>query len=143
MLRRGPGETPIEHAARLRERGASGLGLELLAADYGLVRDGGRTLTAREDHRAIERWRTLRRSLPGWERQELKLAEADVDDGTPEPTIIRRFVFLRDDPDRRRARARLGRDRRGPGRSARVRRYGGGGRYWIRTSDPADVNRVL
>ena len=46
MLRRGPGETPIEHAARLRERGASGLGLELLAADYGLVRDGGRTLTA-------------------------------------------------------------------------------------------------
>jgi hypothetical protein len=100
MLRRGPGETPIEHAARLRERGASGLGLELLAADYGLVRDGGRTLTPREDHRAIERWRTLRRSLPGWEHRELKLAEAAVDDGTRDPTILRRFVLLRDDPNR-------------------------------------------
>jgi hypothetical protein len=103
MLRRGPGETPIEHAARLRERGASGLGLELLAADYALVRDGGLTLTPREDRRAIGRWRTLRRSLPGWERHELQLAEGSVDDGTREPTILRRFVLLRDDPDRARS----------------------------------------
>ena len=38
---REPGETPSEHAARLRHAGVSGLALDLLAADYGLARFGG------------------------------------------------------------------------------------------------------
>ena len=69
LVRRSPGETPAEHAARLRAAGARpapGLGLDLLAADYALVRDGGLSLTATEDRRAIERWRRLRGGLARW-----------------------------------------------------------------------------
>ena len=62
-LRRAPGETPAEHAARLRATGRAGLPLELLAADYGLARFGGRELTAREQRRAIRRATSLRRRL--------------------------------------------------------------------------------
>ena len=40
-VRREPGETPAEHAARLRGTGWGTLALDLLAADYGLVRFGG------------------------------------------------------------------------------------------------------
>ena len=40
-VRREEGETPAEHAARLRESGSGALGLDLLAADYGLVRFAG------------------------------------------------------------------------------------------------------
>ena len=43
-VRRDEAETPREHAARLRASGAD-LSLDLLAADYALVRDGGRTLS--------------------------------------------------------------------------------------------------
>jgi len=61
---RHAGETPAEHARRLRDRGAvPGLALDLLAADYALVRFGGVTLSAREQRRAVERWRRLRRAL--------------------------------------------------------------------------------
>ncbi len=58
------------------ERGAPALRLDLLAADYALVRDGGLTLSAREDRRAVDRWRSLRRSLPRWARQQTDAAEA-------------------------------------------------------------------
>jgi hypothetical protein len=61
-VRRDPAETPREHAARIRASGVD-LSLDLLAADYALARDAGRTLTAREDRRGIERWRVLRRRL--------------------------------------------------------------------------------
>jgi hypothetical protein len=61
--RREPGETPAEHARRLRAAGASDLRLDLLAADYALARFAGVTLTAREDRRALARWRSLRRQL--------------------------------------------------------------------------------
>jgi hypothetical protein len=40
-----PGETPTEHAHRLRGEGSGALGLDLLAADYAIARDAGRTLT--------------------------------------------------------------------------------------------------
>lgn len=53
-------ETPHEHAHRLRTTGTPTLGLELLAADYALARFRGAPLTAREQRRAIERWRGLR-----------------------------------------------------------------------------------
>ncbi len=69
FLRREAGETPAEHAARLREAGTAALPLDLLAADYALVRDGGLRLTAGEERRAVERWRSLRRSLPRWARE--------------------------------------------------------------------------
>lgn len=62
-LRRLPEETPAEHARRLRRRGASGLSLDLLAADYALVRFGGMTLSDAENRRAVERWRVLRGEL--------------------------------------------------------------------------------
>jgi hypothetical protein len=61
-VRRDEAETPREHAARLRASGVD-LSLDLLAADYALVRDAGRTLSVREDRRAIDRWRMLRRRL--------------------------------------------------------------------------------
>jgi len=61
--RREVGETPAAHAARMRASGRSGLGLDLLAADYGLARFGDVTLSEREDARGVERWRRLRRSL--------------------------------------------------------------------------------
>lgn len=63
---RGITETPGEHARRV---GRSGPGLRtraalpFLAADYVLARYGGRRLTDRENARAIERWRRLRRLL--------------------------------------------------------------------------------
>jgi uncharacterized protein DUF4129 len=61
-VRREPAETPREHAGRLRASGID-LSLDLLAADYALVRDGARTLSVTEDRRAIDRWRLLRRRL--------------------------------------------------------------------------------
>jgi multisubunit Na+/H+ antiporter MnhC subunit len=64
-LRRRPEETPAEHAARLRDHGRGDLSLDLLAADYGLVRFGGHALTPREHRRAVTRGTTLRRRLPG------------------------------------------------------------------------------
>lgn len=68
QVRRAPGETPAEHARRVRLSGNAGaggsaLGLDLLAADYGLAAFGGVTLSAAETRRAIARWRTLRRHL--------------------------------------------------------------------------------
>jgi hypothetical protein len=80
LVRRSPGETPAEHAARLRATGARpapGLGLDLLAADYALVRDGGVRLTAAEDRRAIDRWRRLRGGLARWAKAQAR------DGGTP------------------------------------------------------------
>jgi hypothetical protein len=64
-VRREEGETPAEHAARLREGGRGALGLDLLAADYGLVRFGGIRLTEAEERRAIGRAGVLRRMLLG------------------------------------------------------------------------------
>ena len=64
-IRRGAAETPASHAARLRAAGADMLSLDLLAADYGLARYGGVALPAREDRRAVGRWRRLRKSLVG------------------------------------------------------------------------------
>jgi hypothetical protein len=64
-VRREPGETPAEHAARLRGTGWGTLALDLLAADYGLVRFGGATLSPAEDRRAIRRASLLRRRLTG------------------------------------------------------------------------------
>jgi hypothetical protein len=60
---RGPGETPAEHARRLRAAGHGGLGLDLLAADYGLVRFGGAALTPAETRRALGRAERLRQAL--------------------------------------------------------------------------------
>jgi hypothetical protein len=62
-VRRDAAETPIEHAARLRSDGRAELSLDLLAADYALNRYGGMPLPAREDRRAVARWRLLRRRL--------------------------------------------------------------------------------
>ncbi len=85
-LRREPAETPSEHAARLREAGASGLALDLLAADYALVRDGGRILSPHEDRRAVDRWRTLRASLPHWAKERARTAGALAGDAAvPRP----------------------------------------------------------
>jgi len=60
---REPGETPVEHARRLRRAGHGTLGLELLAADYGLARFGGVALTEAETRRAIGRSARLRATL--------------------------------------------------------------------------------
>ena len=60
---REPGETPAEHAARLRRAGIGALSLDLLAADYGLARFGGVRLSAAEDRRGVRRWSLLRRRL--------------------------------------------------------------------------------
>jgi hypothetical protein len=62
-VRRGPAETPAEHAARLRSVGRAPLSLDLLAADYALARYGGVELPPREDVKAVSRWRLLRRRL--------------------------------------------------------------------------------
>ena len=64
-LRRQDGETPAEHAARLRAAGHGRLALELLAADYGLARFGGIAISERETRRAIARARSLAHDLPG------------------------------------------------------------------------------
>ena len=61
---RGPSETPSGHVARLRAEGRPDLGLELLAADYQLVRFAGVTLSRAEESRAVARWRRLR-GAPG------------------------------------------------------------------------------
>lgn len=63
VVRREPAETPAEHARRLRESGRGSLSLDLLAADYGLVRFAGVRLSDGEDRRAISRWQSLRRRL--------------------------------------------------------------------------------
>jgi hypothetical protein len=63
-VRRAPAETPAEHAARLRAAGHATLSLDLLAADYALVRFGAVELSTREDRRAVARWRVLRRRIP-------------------------------------------------------------------------------
>jgi hypothetical protein len=62
-VRREPGESPAEHASRLRTAGAGAIGLDLLAADYELTRFAGRSLSDRETRRAIDRWRRLRASI--------------------------------------------------------------------------------
>ena len=65
-VRRKAAETPAEHARRIRLDQLSadeGIGLELLAADYGLAAFGRRSISDRETRRAIGRWRTLRRLL--------------------------------------------------------------------------------
>ncbi len=62
-VRRDEGETPAEHAGRLRDGGSGGLALDLLAADYGLVRYGGLRLSDAEERRAIDRASGLRRRL--------------------------------------------------------------------------------
>ena len=65
-IRRKPEETPTEHARRIRLdqlAAEAGIGLELLAADYGLAAYGRRTLSAAETRRAIGRWRSLRHRL--------------------------------------------------------------------------------
>jgi hypothetical protein len=65
-VRRKPEETPSEHARRIRLdqlATESGIGLELLAADYGLAEYGRRTISAAETRRAIGRWRSLRQRL--------------------------------------------------------------------------------
>lgn len=58
--RRAPAETPGAHARRLRGDGTGGFALELLAADYGLARFAGRSLSRTEDRRAIGRYRLIR-----------------------------------------------------------------------------------
>lgn len=58
--RRRPAESPAEHAARLRGTVHGALALDLLAADYEIVRFGASPLTPAEDRRAIGRWRRLR-----------------------------------------------------------------------------------
>jgi hypothetical protein len=62
-VRREEGETPAEHAGRLRDAGSGGLALDLLAADYGLVRFGGVRLSDAEERRAIGRSSSLSRRL--------------------------------------------------------------------------------
>lgn len=62
-VRRHPAETPAEHARRLRDDGLGAFSLDLLAADYALVRFGGVGLSAGEDRRAVARWRRLRGHL--------------------------------------------------------------------------------
>jgi Domain of unknown function (DUF4129) len=76
-VRREPGETPAEHARRLRLRGIADAGeaatpgvadidalrLALLAADYGLEAYGGVPVSGAETRRAIARWRSLRHRL--------------------------------------------------------------------------------
>ena len=62
-VRRDEGETPAEHAGRLRGAGSGGLSLDLLAADYGLVRFGEVRLSEAEERRAIDRASSLRRRL--------------------------------------------------------------------------------
>jgi hypothetical protein len=62
-VRRDPAETPAEHARRLRDEGLGDFSLDLLAADYALVRFGGVGLSTGEDRRAVARWRRLRSRL--------------------------------------------------------------------------------
>ncbi|HTC85536.1 MAG TPA: DUF4129 domain-containing protein, partial [Candidatus Acidoferrum sp.] len=73
--RRSPGETPIAHARRLRTDGAGGLALDLLAADYQLIRFGGRDLTVAEERRAMSRWQIIR---AGAENRALRVTLARI-----------------------------------------------------------------
>ena len=57
---RGAGETPREHAARLRTMDI-GPSLGRLAADYQLSALAGRTLNDAEQRRALDRWRRITR----------------------------------------------------------------------------------
>jgi hypothetical protein len=75
-VRRDATETPAEHARRLRLAGAPSLSLDLLAADYALVRDAGTDLPPREERRAVDRWRHLRAALIGWARVQAEGAAA-------------------------------------------------------------------
>jgi hypothetical protein len=75
---REPGETPVEHARRLRRAGHGTLALELLAADYGLARFGGVALSAAETRRAIGRSDRLRGALP---RVPVEAGELDAASG--------------------------------------------------------------
>jgi len=65
-LARWPAETPAAHARRVAAAGADSPGTRLrrLAADYQLARYAGRPVTAREDRRALARWRWLRAHRP-------------------------------------------------------------------------------
>ncbi|HEX7949235.1 MAG TPA: DUF4129 domain-containing protein [Candidatus Limnocylindrales bacterium] len=63
IVARATGETPREHARRLRGDGWGRVRLELLAADYELEQFAGVPLTAVEHRRAIDRWRRLRVEL--------------------------------------------------------------------------------
>ena len=74
-VRRDDGETPAEHAGRLRDAGTGALALDLLAADYGLVRFGDVRLSDAEERRAVRRASILRRLLVG-QRQDSKGAGA-------------------------------------------------------------------
>jgi hypothetical protein len=56
-------ETPAAHAKRLRRAGTGNLQLDLLAADYELVRYADRRLRAAEHRRALSRWRSVARRL--------------------------------------------------------------------------------
>ncbi len=62
-VERGDGETPAEHARRLRAAGHGTLALDLLAADVGLTRFGRIELGASEQRRAIARARTAGQAL--------------------------------------------------------------------------------
>ncbi len=64
-VRREDGETPAEHASRLRNDGVGALGLDLLAADYALARFGELRLSDAEHQRAIRRAGVLRQRLVG------------------------------------------------------------------------------
>ncbi len=79
IVARELGETPVEHARRLRGAGAGSLELELLAADYGLARFGGVELSAAEHRRALARAALLRRSLGAVARAAGRTAAADAD----------------------------------------------------------------
>jgi hypothetical protein len=78
---REPGETPSEHARRLRRAGVGGLALDLLAADYGLARFGGVALTPAEHRRAIARFAGIRRRLLA-----VPVVSPATDDDTDAPT---------------------------------------------------------
>lgn len=62
-LAREAGETPREHARRLRLDGSGHLSLELLAADYALSEFASTALPPAEHRRAVGRWRALRSEL--------------------------------------------------------------------------------
>ena len=95
-VRRQPAETPIEHAARLRSIGRSDLSLHLLAADYALARYGGLELPAREDRRAVGRWRVLRRRVatapPGWVAPDQRSGAIAPDPAPPVDVEARRML---------------------------------------------------
>ena len=88
-LRREDGETPVEHAARLRAAGHGRLALELLAADYGLARFGGVAMTERETRRAIARSRSLARDLPRSLERLSRLAHAAPGECRDAPDLVR------------------------------------------------------